>query len=76
MASIEKCGNSSRIVFRYNGQRFTLSLHIKCERVATVALHRLDKQEASPDSPIHHVHTSDLNGRKFSCKLDHYEFSD
>ncbi len=42
MASIEKRGKSYRIIFRFEGQRYTRSLHTRCEKTALGALHRLE----------------------------------
>ena len=42
MASIEKRGKSYRIIFRFQGQRFTRSLHTRSEKTALGALHRLE----------------------------------
>lgn len=42
MASIEKRGKSYRIIFRFEGQRYTRSLHTRSEKVALGALHRLE----------------------------------
>lgn len=42
MASIEQRGKSYRVIFRFDGQRYTRSLKTKCERTATAALLRLE----------------------------------
>ncbi len=42
MASIELRGKSYRVIFRFNGRRFTRSLKTRSERVATAALHCLE----------------------------------
>ncbi len=42
MASIEQRGKSYRVIFRFDGQRYTRSLQTKCERTATAALLRLE----------------------------------
>ena len=42
MASIEQRGKSFRIIFRFDGQRYTRSLHTRSEKIAVTALHRLE----------------------------------
>ncbi|MEM7477681.1 MAG: DUF3596 domain-containing protein [Planctomycetota bacterium] len=42
MASIEKRGKSFRVIFRYDGQRYTRSLHTRLEKVAISSLLRLE----------------------------------
>jgi hypothetical protein len=42
MASIEQRGKSFRIIFRFDGQRYTRSLHSRAEKIAVTALHRLE----------------------------------
>ena len=42
MASIEQRGKSFRIIFRFEGQRYTRSLLTRSEKVALGALHRLE----------------------------------
>ncbi len=42
MASIEQRGKSFRIIFRFEGQRYTRSLVTRSEKVALGALHRLE----------------------------------